>query len=232
MNNFTVKQIDSLPILSKGKRSIYYNIDIKGLALRLTSTGTKTFYMYLLILLAILGLLKRSLLKLGIVGLLFSTGHINAAYSDDWYLGAGYVMSSLKPITIGTNFHVKNSNNSGITILVGKKITSQISMELSYSTLGDVALQSDTTYEIGTIKYYETTLGSLFYLYSNDVNYHYFYTIGARYTSINASDNLIYRIGDEANYYLGFGFDLNNQLRLSYQSYSKDVTSANLIFLF
>ncbi len=43
MNNFTVKQIDVLPIPSKGKRSIYYDGDVKGLALRLTSTGTKTF---------------------------------------------------------------------------------------------------------------------------------------------------------------------------------------------
>ena len=43
MNNFTVKQIDVLPIPSKGKRSIYYDGNVKGLALRLTSTGTKTF---------------------------------------------------------------------------------------------------------------------------------------------------------------------------------------------
>ena len=43
MNNFTVRQIDVLPIPSKGKRTIYYDRDVKGLALRLTSTGTKTF---------------------------------------------------------------------------------------------------------------------------------------------------------------------------------------------
>ncbi len=43
MNNFTVKQIDVLPLPSKGKRSIYYDGTVKGLALRLTSTGTKTF---------------------------------------------------------------------------------------------------------------------------------------------------------------------------------------------
>jgi integrase len=43
MNNFTVKQINALPLPSKGKRSIYYDGNVKGLALRLTSTGTKTF---------------------------------------------------------------------------------------------------------------------------------------------------------------------------------------------
>ncbi len=43
MNNFTVKQIDVLPLPSKGKRSIYYDSDVKDLALRLTSTETKTF---------------------------------------------------------------------------------------------------------------------------------------------------------------------------------------------
>ncbi len=43
MNNFTVKQINVLPLPSKGKRSIYYDGDVKGLALRLTSSGTKTF---------------------------------------------------------------------------------------------------------------------------------------------------------------------------------------------
>ncbi len=139
-----------------------------------------------MILLVISGLLKRRLLKLGIVDLLFSAGHINAAYSDDWYLGAGYVISSLNPMTTGTNPHVKNSSNSGIKILVGKKITNQISIELSYFTLGDAVLQSNTTDEIGTVEFYETTLDSLFYLYSNDVSYHYhyFYTIGARYFSI------------------------------------------------
>jgi len=41
--NFTVKRINTLPLPSKGKRPIYYDSDVKGLSLRLTSTGTKTF---------------------------------------------------------------------------------------------------------------------------------------------------------------------------------------------
>ena len=43
MSNFTVRQLDSLPLPEKGKRKIYYDDDVKGLALRVTSIGTKTF---------------------------------------------------------------------------------------------------------------------------------------------------------------------------------------------
>jgi integrase len=43
MNNFTVKKINVLPLPEKGKRAIYYDDGVKGLALRLTSTGNKTF---------------------------------------------------------------------------------------------------------------------------------------------------------------------------------------------
>jgi len=43
MNNFTVKQLDALKLPEKDKRVIYYDSNVRGLALRLTSTGTKTF---------------------------------------------------------------------------------------------------------------------------------------------------------------------------------------------
>lgn len=43
MSNFTVRKLDSLPLPEKGKRKIYYDDEVKGLALRITELGTKTF---------------------------------------------------------------------------------------------------------------------------------------------------------------------------------------------
>ena len=46
MSNFTVRLLDSLPLPDKGKRKTYYDDDVKGLALRVLSTGTKSFVTY------------------------------------------------------------------------------------------------------------------------------------------------------------------------------------------
>jgi hypothetical protein len=41
--NFTKKSIDALPLPNKGKRSVYYDIKTPTLAIRITSTGHKSF---------------------------------------------------------------------------------------------------------------------------------------------------------------------------------------------
>jgi len=43
MSNFTVRQLDALPTPEKGKRKIYNDDDVKGLHLRVTDKGTKSF---------------------------------------------------------------------------------------------------------------------------------------------------------------------------------------------
>lgn len=43
MSNFTVRQLDALPAPEKGKRKIYNDDDVKGLHLRVTDKGTKSF---------------------------------------------------------------------------------------------------------------------------------------------------------------------------------------------
>ncbi len=44
--NFTKKALEKLPSPEKGGRDTYYDEKTSGLALRVTSTGTKTFMVY------------------------------------------------------------------------------------------------------------------------------------------------------------------------------------------
>ena len=43
--NFTVKQLDNLPLPEKG-RKLYQDSEVKGLYVRVTLTGTKSFVTY------------------------------------------------------------------------------------------------------------------------------------------------------------------------------------------
>ncbi|MDQ2693790.1 MAG: Arm DNA-binding domain-containing protein, partial [Pseudomonadota bacterium] len=44
--NFTKAALDSLPVPDKGKRAYHYDAKTRGLAVQITSTGAKTFYVY------------------------------------------------------------------------------------------------------------------------------------------------------------------------------------------
>lgn len=44
--NFTKKALDALPTPAPGQRKFYYDTDVRGLALRVMSSGAKSFYMY------------------------------------------------------------------------------------------------------------------------------------------------------------------------------------------
>lgn len=44
--NFTKKALDALPTPASGQRKFYYDTDVRGLALRVMSSGAKYFYMY------------------------------------------------------------------------------------------------------------------------------------------------------------------------------------------
>lgn len=44
--NFTKKALDALPTPAPGQRKFYYDTDVRGLALRVMSSGAKYFYMY------------------------------------------------------------------------------------------------------------------------------------------------------------------------------------------
>ena len=44
--NFTIKDINDLPLPEKGKRVYYYDTKTQGLAICVTSTKKKTFFVY------------------------------------------------------------------------------------------------------------------------------------------------------------------------------------------
>lgn len=211
-------------------------------------TGSETKFdpiLYLLALFAMIGLLRRYVIKYSVGGLLAAMLLVspagNAATNQFVYVGIGGTLSSLSP-DLGIVYKSDSSSDVGYNALIGSRINKSFAVEASYVDMGGAKVKKGSS--TSKINYTQVTLGGVYYplgykLLSNKLSP--FIGAGVRRSATKWDDkpaNATLTTEDSVSTYFTIGGDVSigedqdNKIRLNYSRYSSDASGLSLTWIY
>ena len=187
---------------------------------------------YILLMLAILGLLRTKIIKLLLVMGVLIAPNLQA---NGAYFGAEVGMSRLEPVIVSGDFTRDQTNDTAFKFYVGQYVYDQFALELTYAKLGEATVRNNTTNI--SIDYQQISFGGIYHL-ADLGTWQPFIGVGIRYNDIDISSNNTTTITDSSgtnNYYtVGAYIPLEDQdlsVRLSHTEYSDDLALSSIGFI-
>ena len=187
---------------------------------------------YILLVLALLGLLRKKLISFVLLASLLIAPNLQAV---ETYLGVGVGASRIEPIVTG-DFSVSHDSDTAWKILAGQHVNDYFSLEASYANLGK-AMVTGSDGNI-SIDYRQLTFGGVYRL-PNEHKIIPFVGAGFRYSDVDVGSSdftITVTNSDNTDNYWIFGVDIpiKNQkysTRVSYTKYSDDASLYSVGFV-